>query len=234
MKYAAAIAAVTIASGSALAGFDADWNGFYGYHDAIRVDTTGSGGVINEAFNAGHFHFVYTDVGGDRGLGQFSGGSFSTFCIELQNIANGSTTYEIDSIQNAPNPSGGAGQGPYDNADANEVNAVMAAAVALGWINWDLSDNGMTKSQAAAVQGMVWKVVFDNAVVTAERSDVAADMAILQAQIDANPNASIDNLRAMLSADSQDQLFIVPLPTAAFAGLMTLAGIGGIKRLRRS
>ena len=36
-----------------------------------------------------------------------------------------------------------------------------------------------------------------------------------------------------ISPETQDQLFIVPLPTAAFAGLMTLAGIGGIKRLRR-
>jgi hypothetical protein len=59
-------------------------------------------------------------------------------------------------------------------------------------------------------------------------------MAILEAEYNSNPTGSISHLRAMISADSQDQHFIVPLPTAALAGLMTLAGIGGIKRLRRN
>lgn len=234
MKYVAA-AAIMAASTGALAGFDADWTGLYGRIDAIRVDTTGHGGTLNDTFNAGQFEFVYTDVGGDRGIGQFAGGAFSTFCIELQNIASGSATYDIDSIANAPNPSSGNGQGPYDNADAAEVSAVLAAAVDLGWINLDLSATGsLTKDQAAAIQGMIWKVVFDNADVTAETANVAAQMAILESEYNANPTGSIDSLYAMISADSQDQLFIVPLPTAAFAGLVTLAGFGGIKRLRRS
>lgn len=97
MKYVAA-AAIMAASTGALAGFDADWTGLYGRIDAIRVDTTGHGGTLNDTFNAGQFEFVYTDVGGDRGIGQFAGGAFSTFCIELQTIANSSTTYDIDTI----------------------------------------------------------------------------------------------------------------------------------------
>jgi hypothetical protein len=234
MKYVAA-AALVVASSGALAGFDADFTGLYGRNNSIRVDTTGHGGTLNQTFNAGHFQFVYTDMGGDRGLGQFSGGSFATFCIELQSVAPGSSSYDIDTINNAPNPNSGGGQGPYDNADAAELSAVMAAAVSLGWINADLSATGtLTKDQAAAIQGMVWKVVFDNAVVTAETANVAAQMAILEAEYNSNPSGSISHLRAMISADSQDQLFIVPLPTAALAGLMTLAGIGGIKRLRRN
>ena len=235
MKYAAAAAAMVVATSGALAGFDADFTGLFGRIDAIRVDTTGFGGTLNETFNAGQFQFDYTDIGGDRGIGQFAGGSFSTFCIELQSIASGSASYDIDRVASAPNPSAGGGQGPYDSADESEVNAVIAAAVDLGWLNWDLSaTDSLTKDQAAAIQGMVWKVIFDNADVSAETAAVAAEMAVLEAEYNANPNGSIEFLFAMISPDSQDQLFIVPVPTAAFAGLVTLAGLGGIKRLRRA
>jgi len=80
---------------------------------------------------------------------------------------------------------------------------------------------------------MIWKVVLDEAVVTGNGS-VATEMAALQVEIDMDPSATVSGLVAMLNADSQDQLFIVPLPTAAFAGLMMLGGLAGAKRLRRS
>lgn len=233
MKNSIAIAAIVLASGNAIAGFEADWVTLQGLNDSIRIDNTGFGGVLNDTFNAGHFIFEYTDVGGDRGIGQFAGGTFATFCIELQGIANGSQSYEIDSIRNAPDPSPGLG-GAYDSADEAEVNAVVAAAIRLGWINSDLSLNAASNHQLAAIQGMIWKVVLDEAVVTGENATVASHMATLQAEIDLDPNATVDHLRAMVSADSQDQLYIVPLPTAAFAGLITLAGIGGYKRIRRA
>ena len=233
MKSSIAAAVIVLASGSAFAGFDADWIGLQGVNHAIRVDNTGMGGVINSTFNAGQWQFQYTDVGGDRGLGQFAGGTFGTFCIELQSIVNGSQSYNVDAIRNAPDPQPGLG-GAYDSADEAEVKAVVAAAIRLGWINGDLSNNGATNSQLAAIQGMIWKMVFDDFNVTGEIASVANNMAALEAEVANDPTASVRDLRAMVSADTQDQLFIVPLPTAALAGLLTLGGIGGIKRLRRS
>ena len=236
MKNSIAIAAIVLASGSAMAGadFEADFSHINGKNNAIRVNNTGSGGLINTTFNAGHFVFAYTDVGGERGQGQFKSGTFATFCIELQGVVNGPQDYNIDRIRNAPDPSPGLGGAGYDSADEAEVKAVIAAAIRLGWINSDLSLGTADDNQLAAIQGQIWKVVLDNSVVTAEIVNVGIEMAALQAEIALDPGATVSDLKAMINPDSQDQLFIVPLPTAVFAGMITLAGIGGYKRIRRS
>lgn len=219
--------------GLASAGFDAQHTGLTGVTGSININNTGTGGFINLDFDAGHNNFDYTDMGGTRGAGQFAGGSFSTFCVELQNTLSGSRSYEVTAIHNSPNPAPGNGGPQYDMADEAEVNAVVAAAISLGWINSDLSAASATNTQLAAIQGMIWKVVLDEAVVTGNGA-VGTAMATLQTQIDLDPNATVAGLKAMLNADTQDQLYVVPLPTAAFAGLITLGGLAGIKRFRRN
>ncbi len=221
------------ASGIASASFEAQYTGRTGVDGAIHIDNTATGGVINQNFGAGHLGFEYTDVGGERGGGQFSGGTFSTFCIELQNIQNGPKTYETTAIRNAPNPSPGAGGPQYDAADESEVHAVVAAAIRLGWPEADLSAGAdANNTRLAAIQGQIWKVLFDEAVVTGNGA-VGTEMAVLAAEVAVDPTARVTNMKAMLNVNTQDQLFIVPLPTAAFAGLLTLGGIGGISRIRR-
>ncbi len=224
-----------MSSGFAVAGFDATYLGRTGVDAAIQIDNTGTGGFVNQSFGAGHLGFAYTDVGGDRGAGQFSGGSFNTFCIELQNILGTEQSYEVDSIENGPNPEIGAGGPAYDAADAAEVNAVVAAAISMGWLNNDLSANSATNAQLAGIQGMIWKMVLDDAVVEAAagQTDVATAMSDIQNHLDNNTWGSVNGLRAMLNANTQDQLFVVPLPTAALAGLITLGGLAGFSRLRR-
>ncbi len=221
------------ATGVAVAGFDAEFTGLTGVAGAINIDNTGTGGFINLDFDAGHNNFDYVG-GGDRGAGQFAGGSFSTFCIELQNTLSGTRSYDVTGIQNSPNPSPGNGGPQYDSADEAEVHAVVAAAIRLGWINSDLSAGAnATNDRLAAIQGQIWKVVLDLAVVTGNGT-VGSEMAALQSEVDNDPSATVAGLRAMLNADTQDQLFVVPLPTAALAGLLTLGGLAGVKRLRRN
>jgi hypothetical protein len=220
------------AAGTAFAGFDAEYTGMTGVDNSININNTGSGGFINLDFNAGHNNFNYVGAG-DRGAGQFESGSFSTFCIELQNTLSGNRSYDLDSIENSPNPSPGNGGPQYDSADEAEVNAVVAAAIRLGWINKDLSAGAnATNERLAAIQGQIWKVVLDEAVVTGNGS-VGTEMAALAAEAANDPSATVNGLIAMLNADTQDQLFVDPLPTAALAGLLTLGGLGGIKRIRR-
>ena len=235
MKKTNLIVAIALAGTAslAIADFEATYLGLTGA-GSVHIDTTGSGGFVNQDFDAGHLEFAYTNSGtdgGQRGIGQYSTGTFSSFCIELQNIRTGDYVYNVDSIDSGPNPAPGAGGPAYDSADEAEVHAVIAAAIRLGWINNDLSANVVTGMQLSAIQGQIWKVVLDNAVVSGNGA-VATEMLALQAEIANDPSATVAGLQAMLNAETQDQLFVVPLPTAVFAGLMTLGGLAGFKRLR--
>lgn len=227
-----AIVALIGSSGLALADFEATYVGLTG-GGTVHIN---NGGFVDQDFNAGHITFAYTNSGtdgGERGVGQYSSGTFSGFCIELQNIVEtGAHIYDVDFISNGPNPSPGSGGPAYDAADEAEVNAVVAAAISLGWINNDLSANTATDMQLSAIQGQIWKVVLDTSVVTGNGA-VAVEMATLQAQIALDPTGTVSGLRAMLNADTQDQLFVVPLPTGVFAGLITLGGLAGVRRARQ-
>ncbi len=250
MKKSSVVAAAVVAasSGLAFAQFDAYYDGSQSRLVGGAFDITWAAagtfdgvahatGDLIGTYGAGSLAYTY-DGPGERGAGQYSGGSFSGFCIELQGIAGGTRTYDVVEIQDAPNPAPGLGGDGYDILDQIEVKAVVAAAIDLGWINNDLSATGsVTNGQLAAIQGMIWTMVFDDAVVTANYAFVGASMQEIQDRIDfmANNgmNQNVAGLRAMINADSQDQLYVVPLPTAALAGLLTLGGLGGFSRLRR-
>lgn len=255
-------AAIALSSGMAMGGFDAAfnyadselrgsainivWASAGSYTDAVTGDTVNySAGDLIGNYTAGALAYDYvngTDGSDDNGNGQFASGQFSTFCIELQNIRSGANTFVVDDISNGPNPEPDGSptndpyvSGPaYDAADQAEVEAVIAAAVSIGWINEDLSKDGATTDQLAAIQGLIWRRLFDDTVVTGNLTDVSDAMADLEAAIALDPNATMPLLRAMLNADSQDQLYVVPLPTALFAGLVTLGGLGAYSRKRRS
>jgi hypothetical protein len=254
-------AAIALSSGMAMAEFDAAysfadselrgaaikivWASDGSYTDSDTGDTVNySAGDLIGTYSAGLLAYDYvngTDGSDDNGNGQFESGQFSTFCIELQGIRSGPYTYNVDDISNGPNPEPDGTptndpyvSGPaYDAADQAEVEAVIAAAVSLGWINKDLSKAGATTDQLAAIQGLIWSRLFDDTVVTGNLNPVRDAMEDLEAEIALDPNATMPNLRAMLNADTQDQLYIIPLPTAVFAGLLTLGGMGGYSRMRR-
>lgn len=219
------LALVASAGFATAADFDAEFQSLYGRNDAILID-----GV---AQNAGHMEYTYTGPIPANAGGQFANATFNTFCIELQHISRDSETWDIRRISEAPNPVSSNGGVPYGTSDEDEVHAVLAAAIRLGWINADLSAASAGRSELAAIQGEIWKALFDSSTVTGNSASVSAAMAALEAEVANDPTARVKGLRAMTNANAQDQLYIVPLPTAAFAGLAMLGGLAGLRLRRR-
>jgi hypothetical protein len=210
---------------AAAADFEAEYQDLIGRNNAVLID-----GV---AENAGHMEYTYTGPIPTQAVGQFKNSTFYTFCIEIQQVNRNPVGWDIQKISQAPNPSSSNGGLPYGNADEQEVHAVLAAAVRLGWINADLSAASAGQTELAAIQGMIWKVLFDGSTVVGNQAQVTAAMATLETEAATDPFARIKGLRAMTNPDAQDQLYVVPLPTAALAGLAMLGGLAGARLRRR-
>ncbi len=222
-----AAAAVACSAGIASAGGDfvAEFDGLFGRNLAISID--------GELFNAGHMEHSYDGPIPTNAGGQFRNETFFTFCIELQDTSRDPEDWSIVKIGEAPNPASSNGGVPYGNSDAQEVHAVIAAAIRLGYINADLSQAAGGRSELAAIQGMIWKVLFDDSTVEGATTSVSTAMAAIEAEAANDPSARVAGLRAMVNADAQDQLYIVPLPPAALAGLAMLGGLAGMRLRRR-
>ncbi len=209
-RFACLMACTLAGTVASAADFSATRTGRLAVIDVVLVDNTSSGGTFSDVLSAGTFQFDYTDVDGARGTGQFAASGFSTFCAELQEVAGGSFDYDIINIENGPNPLEFNSEGPYDAADAVEVNALVAAAIRLGWINADLSSTGTTTNGLrAAIQIGIWRALLDNSTFSINNANVQNNLNILEAEAATNPTASVAGLRLMSSPDTQDMLFVL-------------------------
>lgn len=211
---------------------------------AARSGFNGAGGITVGSlgtFSGGLIEFTYGAGGSAAGkaAGQFvgnAGDKFVTFCIELDQTASQNMLgYTIVNLAAAPNPATGSSNpnapAAYGNAIAARINEVVAAAISLGWINADLSLASATSAQLAATQAAIWDAIYGPGVVTASNAGVNSALTTLLGNVVAGER--VKGLRAMVSSRSQDMLYVVPLPPAAFAGLATLVGVAGVARLRR-
>ena len=167
--------------------------------------------------------------------GSRAGESFNTFCIEVGQFAsNGSATYEIIDLADAPNPGSYYGQ---ERADA--VNAIVANAVAMGWIDNRLqavsSDADLNLERMGAIQAAIWEALGHNFRENHNRTDdgLAARYAELTNENSFDAELRLNGLRAVVADGQQDMLYIVPLPPAAFAGMGLLGGLVVARRLRQ-
>ena len=228
MKNIVCMAAIVAASsGAALA---ADFRAAYTGIDpnATTVSATGFTGGIQ----GGYMNHNHDGASRGSGIGQFQNQTFQTFCIELQTVTTGQRDWHVVDIATAPNPGAPTAYGAAVEA---RVHAVIAAAIWLGWIGQDLS--GASSDQATAIQGGVWAAIGAAGPIgqfaVDGNSTVDALWATLWNRYNSNQTETVSGLRAMTNRDSQDMLYVVPLPPAAFAGLATLVGIAGVSRLRR-
>ncbi len=200
------------------------------------LDRLTSGVTVNgNGVTAGHIGFAYNpDPAPGTGGGQFASGSFATFCIQVgQNAAAG--TYKIFDLADAPLP-GDA----YGAAIAHRIGIAVRAGIDAGWIASDLSllTSGNTTTdqrRMATIQAAIWEAIYDTGSFDRTGGNVVTNATLggFWDLLDFNNNGVVAGLRAIVHPNGQDQLYIVPLPPAAFAGLATLVGVAGVARLRR-
>jgi hypothetical protein len=223
MKNTFAIAVIcAVTSGSALAdSVEVRYTGVAG--DSIAMHLRVAGGT----YFAGHMNHVFTS--GDR-----AGETFASFCIDFAESASTSgATYEIVDIADAPMPGT-----PYGQVIADRINAVVANAAALGWIDNQLqADTNQTDylAKMGAIQAAVWEAFGSDINVGSDRTTNALESyySILMDDQTFDSELRLHGLKAIVASGQQDMLYVVPLPPAAFTGLGMLGTIAGVRTIRR-
>lgn len=222
MRINATLFAIIAASGVAnAASVDMDYIGVAGGTSAATAR------IGSSTYYAGHMNHTITS--GDR-----SGETFYTFCIEIGEFADhGSATYEIIDLADAPNPGT-----PYGQTVADAVSAVVANAFAMGWIDANLQANAAQADYLAkmgAIQAAIWEALGHDFQVNSSGTSNAlrTQYNLLTNESSFDSSLRMAGLRAAVADGQQDQLWIVPLPSSALAGLGLLGGIAGVRTLRR-
>ncbi len=199
----------------------------------MRFESIAGGGSAGEVrvdgadLQAGHI--VHTILSGPN-----AGSSFRTFCIELgQRVGSGPVEYRIVPLTDAPLP------GPsYSSVRADAVSAVMANALALGWIDSRLqADTGHADylGRMGAIQAAIWDAI--GGAVDIDSPGTSAFVRSAYAQLmnaqTFDGSLRMSGLRALTNSSRQDMLYVVPLPPAVFAGAGLLAAGFGVRAWRR-
>lgn len=222
MKMKIAMCAAALSASAALADtIDLDFQQIAGGSNAMTLSVDGG------QLDAGHM--IHTITSGPQ-----AGDSFRTFCVELAEAAQtGSTTYDIVDLADAPAPGT-----PYGQAVADDVNAVVANAVALGWIDGRLqADENQSGylGKMGAIQAAIWQAVGGS--INLNSSQTSGELAfyyfVLMNPSTFDDSLRVGGLRAAVAVGEQDMLYVVPLPPAVFAGAgLLLAGLG-VRAYRR-
>lgn len=234
MRLFTTIAAIAISAGAASA-------------DTVRMqfNSVGSGRNVqmtigSSSFNCFAGQLVHTFSNGNGAAAGLTG-NMITFCSDLtQSVSTGSAaTYTVTGIQNLPVTSGYAAMG---NSKKQAIYDMYAAAGG--------QQMGADADMAAAFQLAIWEVIYDytgsagslnlsSGQVKAKNTNgatlsagVANKAALLFSAIGAN--VAQTGLMGLSNATCQDQILqtlqLVPVPTAALAGL---TGLGGWMVMRR-
>lgn len=223
MKKGIAIAMVCASAASIASAdsIDVRYTGIAGGSSAMQLKV-GSG-----TYYAGHMNHQFTS-------GSNAGDRFSSFCIDFSERANTSgATYQIVDIADAPMPGT-----PYGQVIAGKINAVVANAAALGWIDNRLqadTEQSDYLAKMGAIQAAVWEAFGSDVKIGSSRTSNALEnyYNILMDDNSFDSSLRLNGLKAIVAEGQQDMLYVVPLPPAAFAGLGMLGGIAGIRTIRR-
>lgn len=220
--------AMTIAIAGMIAGsvanadtIDLSYTGIVGGSSAAHAN------INSSTYLAGHMTHMITS-------GARAGESFNTFCIEVEEHANGgSSTYTMVDLADAPDPGAYYGQ-----AKADQVSAIVANAMELGWIDAKMqadSSDSLYLSRMGAIQAAIWEALGHTFHATggSTSSTMSDQYSILMNTATFDDSLRMRNMVAIVATGEQDMLYIVPLPAASLAGLGMLAGIAGVRSVRR-
>jgi len=248
----------SVASADSLGTLEMKYNGGGMLRSGLNyqgIESTSGGNVTHAAGVAGELkHETRNRTGAAANLPQY----ISSFCIELgQFTQSGYNNFDVVSIIEAPNP---ASNGPGDNVYGVEVqrriHSVLRAAIDAGMIDARLQPaSGSTAAEMAAIQLGIWEAIWEtgstldlasgnstlvghdfgatNALNTALASLSASANNYIALEADDFGTFKVAGLVALTSSNAQDQLAVVPLPPAAFAGLGLLGAAGVVRRLRK-
>ena len=193
MKTSIAMFAVCVATGLAAAdSVDATFTGVAGGHHATQLR------VGHGTYYAGHMN--HTILSGDR-----AGETFATFCIDFAETAHRdrNTSYEIVDIADAPMPGT-----PYGQEIADRINAVVANAEALGWIDDQLQADTNQHNYLAkmgAIQAAIWEAFGSPVNIDSRRTSNSLEhyYNVLTDDNTFDSSLRLNGLRAMVSEGQQ-------------------------------
>lgn len=246
--YVLAASAVTaVAASSALANtIRAD---FINVGPGLGVNYTKNGGTNFTGTTAGVFNWKRL-VNGSGGANATNnawvgtpaqGQNFKTFCIELEDFVEDPTNFTVASLASAPIPNGTFGP----------MGVTRATLIKRLWAEY--YDNVVNAVTAAAFQLSVWEIVHEEADKIGNVSVATTGSGIVKGRFHIqNGNSDVGNARstantwlstlsgltaeanlaALTTTTGQDQVTVIPLPPAAFAGL-GLLGIVAVGQVRR-
>jgi hypothetical protein len=129
--------------------------------------------------------------------------------------------------------------GPQYAAGVGEaISAVIANAIALGWIDGRLqadASQGNYLGRMGAIQAAIWVATGDSVDINSSQTSSFVRSAYLELT-DASTfddSLRLSGLRALINGSRQDMLYVVPLPPAAVVGAGLLAAAFGVRARRR-
>jgi hypothetical protein len=216
----------------------------------FSVTVVNGSNTYTESGGAGQFHWDGSVAGGSNPAGL--NGAFTSFCIDLKDWVSigGTFTYTLSDLQSAPILNGdGAGinTGLAGGMGADKANVL---SLLFGQHYKDV----VNADTAGAFQAAIWEIVYEDTVPTFADYDVktlnpgsttwgfkvnsptsvtATANDWLHGLNSAGPRMS---LAAIMSDQYQDQIIVVPTPSAVTAGfgLLGTLGLAGIIQRRRT
>jgi hypothetical protein len=219
--------------------------------DTISGLFTGSYAATGVNTSAGNYNvgpLTHTWSGGTGILADYNG-SHRTFCIDRQTVSGSTQTFTLVAVEDAPIANSNNFGNPgfdYTNVQAHRLDAVARAAAAAGYLDGRGFYVGANDSSiGAAIQLAVWESIWE--------PTGGAGWNLAAGTFTATPSVAIQNVfdtlvasaatyyninapllvRSLSTGNGQDQMILVPLPPAAWAGIGTLGCVLGFSAIRR-